>query len=227
MLGLGSLYRAVRPNGRLVETVEHLQYPPPECVRSYGRANWPGKPVFYAATERDTALLEMRPQVGERLILSQWEPLVAKSPEVRELGLLETLTRLRPDLAAKLKETLEPSHAQGLSVDDLKKNRLIRTFLAQQFTKVVSTGCEHEYRLSATIAATLMHGEADGLVYASIATVQSGVNVALRPESLDRLYRVATCEEVEVYERVAEFQYRATVRRRSMQIADNGVIVWM
>ena len=90
-LGLRSLYRAVKPNGRVIETVKHIRNPPPECVRAYGRANRPGESVFYGATEIDTALLEMRPEVGDRLVVSEWQPSTLESPEVRELGLLETL----------------------------------------------------------------------------------------------------------------------------------------
>jgi len=226
ILGLRSLYRAVRPRSTPVERVEHLRYPPPEIVRRYGRANQPGKSVFYGATEHGTALLEMRPQVGERFVVSQWELSGTKSPEVRELGLLETLARLRPGLAAMLKSMLVPSQAQGLSVDDLDKHQLIRRFLSQQFTREVSPDSEHEYRLSAAIATTLLQGNTDGVVYASIASVQSGVNVALLPASLDRLYRVTACLELEVIERVAEFQYKARVLRRSVRVTDEGDIAW-
>jgi hypothetical protein len=145
---------------------------------------------------------------------------------MREMGLLETVGRLRPDLVTTLRNELEPSRTQGLSVEDLDKQSHIRAFLARQFTKVVSPGSEHEYRLSARIADTLMEGKGDGVVYASIATVQSGVNVALRPNSLDRLYKPLNCFEIEVEERIEEYRYKAKVLRRSERITPDGCIVW-
>ena len=103
---------------------------------------------------------------------------------------------------------------------------LIRVFLARQFTKVVSAGSEHQYRLSASIAEILMEGEADGVVYASIASVQSGVNVALRTRSVDRLYEPASCTEIEIEEKIGPYQYKAKMLRRSKKLSSRGAIVW-
>lgn len=168
----------------------------------------------------------MRPAIGDRYVLSQWELSGGLSPVVREMGLLETLARLRPDLASRLQAKLQPTWQLGLSADDLDKQRRIRAFLARVFVKVVSPESEHEYRLSAAIADVLMQGQVDGVVYASIATEQSGVNVALRPESLNRLYKPLNCLEIEVEMRVQEYRYQVRVVRKSERITVDGCINW-
>lgn len=226
MLGLGDLFRAVSSRSRSIEMVTDIKYPPPDRVRAYGRANKPGNPVFYSSTDTSTALLEMRPNIGERFVLSHWQPLAAKSPQVREMGLLETVERLLPALSVQLRSQLEPSRKQDLSADDLEKQHLIRAFLARQFTKIVLKGFEYQYMLSAGIAERLMHGDVDGIIYASIATTQSGINVALLPHSLERLYTPLMCREIEVEARISEFQYRAKILRVSERIAPDGKIHW-
>jgi len=226
MLGIKTLTRAVKSQDRSIETVKDIQQPPAELVRNYGRANGPNNPIFYAATHQDTAILEMRPEIGNRYVLSQWELKSEESPQVREMGLLETLDRLLPDLASMVRRLLDPTTALGLSVEDLEKQKMIRRFLAGQFTKIVLGESEHEYRLSANIAEKLMKGDSDGVIYASIATTKSGINVALKPSSLQKFYSPLRCAEIEIDEDCGEDKYRAKVLRRSKQIMSDGSINW-
>ena len=104
---------------------------------------------------------------------------------------------------------------------------MIRKFLADEFTKIVSVGDEHEYRLSARIAHNLMSGDSDGIVYASIATPWSGVNVALRTQSLDRLFTACACMEVEIVQQFDDdrgFETRKV--RGATEISPDGRILW-
>ena len=224
--GRRSIYRSVKPDGRSIETVDDVKYPPSKFVEKYGRANKPREPIFYGATEVDTTVLELRPNVDDIIFVAEWQLRGESSPIVREVGLIETLNHVRPDLGAKLGDWLTPGKTQGVSGSDIIKQQDIRDFLSDEFTKIVRTGFEHEYRIPASIASALITGKADGLIYGSIASEQSGVNLVLKPSALDKYYKLINCAELRIIEQIDTFKYRAKKVRVSKGVDGQGVISW-
>lgn len=51
---------------------DDLSAPPPGKVTGFQRCNRPGVPMFYASSKRITALLEVRPSIGDIIYLSEW-----------------------------------------------------------------------------------------------------------------------------------------------------------
>lgn len=54
--------------------VREIGAPPSDLVTGYQRCNPPGRPMFYSASTRNTALSECRAKPGDRFYLSQWMP---------------------------------------------------------------------------------------------------------------------------------------------------------
>lgn len=67
-------FRARRENIESVSQVGHLGAPPDHLIRGFQRCNAPMRSMFYAASKRMTALMEVRPEVGDIVYLSQWMP---------------------------------------------------------------------------------------------------------------------------------------------------------
>lgn len=89
-------YRARSP-GEKYQCISQLWYPPPQIVKTMGRANAPGESVFYCANSEATAILEMRPKIGEKLaVLQAVLKDVNVGPYVFEIGLPELAAQHNP-----------------------------------------------------------------------------------------------------------------------------------
>jgi len=140
--------------------------PPPSKTAAAGRMSAPGISVFYGASDRKTAIAEVRPPVGS------WVA-VAKFNVVRPLRLL--------DLNA-----LDTAHDQGSIFDPTWKERLERVAflrrLGDLMTRPVMPGDEiANYLPTQVVADYLANGcspSFDGVIFKSV-QVKNGRNVVL------------------------------------------------
>src|SRR4051794_39561752 len=51
--------------------IRDLLYPPPERT-PLGRANREGQPLLYCCTSKEAAFFEVRPKVGQHVVLGRW-----------------------------------------------------------------------------------------------------------------------------------------------------------
>ncbi|WP_116786861.1 hypothetical protein [Flavobacterium psychrotrophum] len=76
------LYRVSKNrNGDNITKTKYLTYPPEHLVRKmdkYNRANTPNTTVFYGSESIDTAINELKPEVGEIITISIWKPIHEK-----------------------------------------------------------------------------------------------------------------------------------------------------
>jgi hypothetical protein len=86
-----AIYRArLFDSDQNIECVSELWYPPIEKVKTLGRLNRVNKNIFYCSENEGTAILELRPRVGDTITVLKCE---LKDPNVRpyvmQLGMKE------------------------------------------------------------------------------------------------------------------------------------------
>lgn len=153
---------------------QHVGPPPPHLAKA-GRMNADGVVVFYGALEEKTCLAEMRPALGNELVL------ITVSAE-RSLRVLD-FTRLDQARSGKTLSYFQPDFTE-----EIKKRTFLRK-LHRLISQPVVPGQEADYLITQTMAEYLAHVHEppfDGVLFAS-AQRAKGTNVVLfpKPDMLD------------------------------------------
>lgn len=214
-----------------IERYQHIKdlwHPPARALKKFGRANPPGEPMLYLSDTELTALLELRPQVGDRVTILKCVPRFAGAQvHVQEIAIPELTSPHYPHNPA-IASRLEDAPAQFGSSRRRDTNLLIRQFLVEQFTRIVDVEQDHEYKLSSMISQFLLDATfIDGLLYPSIATEDRGMNLALKPEAGRRLIKPDSCCTVEIIEKTRTFGYKFQPVEESQIIQPSGEIEWL
>lgn len=227
----------------LFSEVRLLWYPPAKHSMTRGRVNRPGESVFYCADSIDTAVLEMRANVGEYLTILECTFVNDEvKPNIFEAGIHEGPGSFNPNYGDtppdKDQQYQRYLDREGIS----EQTRLIREFLVKQFRKTVEPGSEHEYKITNSIAGVLLNEfgflrktdlapvemEADGIgiAYASIASEAKGANIAFTCAAADRLLKPVACGVFIVEE--SENSPWGAIRKthRAKSITSSGDILW-
>lgn len=158
--------------------VHQLSYPPAESV-SAGRAHRAGVPLFYCASAREAALVEVRPKVGEYFAIGTWTNTL--DLDVNHVGfsidVFKALGSANKEGSWSSNEVEHPGGPAHKEVNDL---------LAELFSEVIEPGDEHKYVLTQGIAELMMNGPFDGLQYPTIQMQANAQNFAVRPSFVDR-----------------------------------------
>lgn len=184
--GYARLYRArlFQSDKKLAIALKSLDAelaPPPEELAMAGRMNARGISVFYGATDAPTALAEIRPPVGSKVVIGSFEV-------VRQLHLL--------DLAALSEVRLSGSVFDPIYKVQLERAAFLET-LGQRITRPVVPDDEAlDYIVTQAIAdylATSFSHPVDGIIYKSAQTDSDARNVVLfhkaaNVERFDRPY---------------------------------------
>jgi len=166
-----------------------LTYPPLHVVRKnkkYNRANSPKTTVFYGSETIDTALNELKPQIGQKVTIGIWKPNhsngmncypISHSNKAFEVN--ESSTRALKafqDLKGQQDETLVSYMDSYLKV------------LGREFTKSISH--HYEYFISSMFSESILDNstridspfEFDAIVYPSVGNNLETSNVAIKKE---------------------------------------------
>lgn len=223
---INAAYRARRITIR-PERVSDVWYPPAHLVTRIGRANDVGESVLYISNNEATALLEMRPLVGETFAILQMVLAdAAVQPHVFDIALAETAGGGDPKVGAKkFHQTLLGRSLLGHPENEAKLD-LIRSFLVRQFTRIVSHGMEHEYALALAIAKFHRAAAIDGIWYPSVAGRLIGTNAALTADAADRLLRPFACWMIRVDKALPQKRYLVKCIAKAVRIDKNGHVFW-
>lgn len=209
--------------------VKDLWYPPADKIKTYGRLNRPGQSMLYVSASHHSAILEMRPEIGERFVVLQMRLRNdGELPHVMELGVAERATQ--HGLKARVHLVEQTAFGRAFLGRSVRKNMAIRSFLARELTKVVPHGQEDLYRVGVAIADILMESRSvDGVEYPCMAgdasSYRGGVNLALKPVAADRLFVADSCW-VAVIEGRSAAGLHVRCERRARSIGDRGDIQW-
>lgn len=170
----------------LSDVTKHLGPPPHKMARA-GRMNAVGVSVFYGSTKEATALAEVRPPVGSKVV-------VAKFNIIRDLRLLN-LTALS-DLKS------EGSLFDDQFVQQLSRTQFIRQLCNRMTIPVMPDDENTEYLITQAIADYLAKNEKlnlDGIIFPSIQVAGKDSNIILFNKASKVLERqVPAGTEVEV-----------------------------
>lgn len=231
----GAAFRARRNDTKpRFDHVSELWYPVSEHVKKLGRVNRVGQSMFYVSASHQTATLEMRPAVGDVITILRMKRKSRKEPlHVMELGVAEKQSvRGLPQTVRIVENTpFGRMHIQKRGV--LEHNLAMRSFLAGEFTRIVSPGQEHEFKMTIAIGEFLLGSDRiDGLEYPSIAGDVSkwagGANMVLKPDRADQLFEAEECWMIEVERQAPPPAAGYVVRcvRKATAIDVDGNINW-
>jgi len=125
-------FRARICNSCELDHVSQLGAPPAEKVVGYQRCNPPGVPMFYAASNRQTALIEIDAQDEDIVFLSQWMP---KAPLPINQVFTSSFPVERPEASAR--------------------EILFHSYLDTIFTRQIHDSFSDAYKLTAAAAEVL------------------------------------------------------------------------
>lgn len=223
-----SVYR-VRKNkeDKLFKHKDCVWYPKPEFITTLGRCNNVGSPVFYCCDSKDTAVIEVKPTVGEHLTILKCELKDQNLlPVVMPLGVYERTGIHNPKLGIRSLED-ELNRRGGLSKEAIRKNLKINSFLTEQFTKYVTYGNEHEYKITVALCELILGSNTlAGVCYPSIAGGGLAVNIALTTNAVDKLYKPVSCQLVRVTQVYDNPGCQVDMLLETESIKDDGEIIW-
>lgn len=168
--------------------VNELKHPPKQYVTGYQRCNEPSNPIFYAATNRKSAILETDVNVDDIIYISQWR--VSEDFACNSLLLIEN------------NDFTYPEHQYQLN-----------TFIETVFTHPVHSTFSNKYKITAAIADKLMnnYSKSDdiykiskkgsvGLIYPSVKNIGKSYNIALKPHIANNKLHLMHIIEAKVLE---------------------------
>lgn len=235
-----------------VRDVNLISFPPLEIIKKigrYGRANSPNSTCLYCAFNPIIALLETKPKIGDRIIISQWykdddKPFVsypiANNTSVKNEG-LEKATKA-------FKDRMSYNHPLFARTLDL-----LFDFLSSEYVKNVpiTNSNAYEYLFSAYFSdktllkpvASVTHptepiNDYDCIIYPSVGAKHATDNLAIKPSVVKRLRPVFLKEIIvtgtdydnaTIYENYLPKEINLPISGqvlRSSNEIQNGRIIW-
>jgi hypothetical protein len=202
------LYRG-RVCNKKPNNIEDVTYPPAKLITKYQRVNRPGQSVFYCCAGRRVPFFECFVKTGDKFILSQWK--TVSRLFVNNIGYLnDNIMGLQPKSSDELKEA----------------NILIRNFIDEEFTKIVSEGKEYLYKISIALAEKHFSDDIfNGLLYPSIAIKGRSDNLALKPHYVDKNLMIERVDFIQIIS-VKGFEYKIKVLDLATSFGKDGSIEW-
>lgn len=235
-----------------VRDVKFISYPHVDIIKDigkYGRANSVDSTCFYCAFNPIVALLETKPNIGDRIIISQWhkddhDPFIsfpiANNDDVKNEGLENATKAFKERMSC-----IHPLFAKTLD--------LLFEFLSSEYIKSIpiKSSKAYEYLYSAYFAdKTLLNhitpvayptqsiNDYDCIIYPSIAAKHATDNIAVKPESVKRLkpvylqdiiVEITDYDHATIYENYFPEEIDLPIGGKLLRTSnniDNGKIIW-
>jgi hypothetical protein len=215
--------RVLKAGEQKFSHLKDITAPPPHLTKP-GRCNPVGRPVFYASTSKETAILESRAKEGETLVISQWKTTTRFL--LNNLGY--TVSCFKNLGAVRSVQVDQPNpHAYDLLTDSFtRKDEMFYPLSAAIFEKMTMKG--EPPRLPSPEGWDVV--SIRGLQYPSIQMNANGDNVALKLD--DNLVPAGApyfvgAEFVEVGEYCPKtLKYITYEMDRSDRASKDGGIIW-
>jgi hypothetical protein len=197
-----SVYRIVtnrRVRGQIencrLHRVAELKYPPKEKC-GIGRANWKQDSVLYGCLSKGVGMAEVKPQAGELITHSEWES-IATSDVLAAISIFDSddATAKNPYLRNFVDAT--EKFLETVDVETSKTMRRVSKFVTAQFTRPMISENKMEYLVSAVVSKHFVGFPdiVDAIIYPSVALTLFDLNIAIRPDSFDRVYYLRKAKE--------------------------------
>lgn len=236
-LRLSGVYRArKRMFSEPFTHTKELWHPPFSAIQKPGRLNDKGESRFYAADTSNTAMLELRPAVGDIITVllahTQNEPSVLLK-KVVFIGIERSRSSAIQNLTDEDIFRKSRLFRESLGEDNYKKWLIIDNYLSNILGKAILDSEEHMYKPTIALANLLFSNpNLDAVNYPSVETKDNGINICMTPEKADFYFRPSEAWMVRIdgedshpvtNEKLPRFKFL----RRSRHIPTEGNIEWM
>lgn len=184
--------RAIQ-RGTDFEHIKQMGYPPERFVKEYGRCNFPGQSLLYAASNPETSFLEIDFNDEKPCaVIVQYRLKEGERLNLLSIGDLDHYRRHKrprigtPEAAKQFEALLAP-----LGHYDAVVRQFVDAFLADYMSRLPdATNQRNLYEVTAGIAnAMLSQSDVDGLAFPSVRH-QGGLNYAIQPIAFDNKFEV-------------------------------------
>lgn len=229
-----------------VRKVDYISYPPQKIIEKlgvYGRCNSPKSTVFYCSFEPGVAVLETKPQLGQRIIISHWHNDNAKDFITYPITNNKTIDNDSLKSATRaFEERMKYNHPLFAKILDLYFE-----FLSSEFVKdiEVKNPKKYEYLISAFFSDWMLENKFepvehpvepikhyDCVIYPSIAINYKAENLAIIPSSVQKLRPIFLEESIVVktmYDNPDLSNNKLPIVRKVLRTSskiENGEIIW-
>jgi len=226
-----TINKNVMGSNRRIHDVKFLTYPRAEKVKNYGRCNLKGQSVFYGSFGMMGVLSELKPRIGDLITMTTWEakpestinfcPIFKNQPKGENL--------INPRLLEIDRIYKEKMKWYSPIVRQVIDN--LMGFVANAFTRVVRPGNDLDYVVSAYFSDKILYelgnGSIDAIYYPSVQQNLSFENIAIKPTSFDKHYKLTVVKESVVINDPSTGS-RGTMMQgiKECKEFDNGIIPW-
>lgn len=230
-----SLVRATRnPSEEWFDNVSKFGHPTKEILAKYGRfgrCNWPTDPIFYCSSENGIPVFEVRPAIGDYIVLSNWSNKRGGRIEFSGMAIgAKTIVGALQDNHPFIKLL---SRDEVFSDSDNESIAEIDSFLGQLFVEDVAHN-EKLYQLTSSIVKSLLVYLAspsgkrlDGLLYPSVAGNLSGFNIVLTTNYVENNLKPSEARMYRILDHSEEAnQYVLQPIKRVKGSYSSGELVW-
>jgi hypothetical protein len=221
-----------------VRDTKYLTYPSKELIKEkniYNRANTPNSTVLYASFEQPVAIMETKPKIDERIIISRWCNLSNRQFNSYVIPNVDTISnRHLLETASSFKNRKQDMHPLGFEILDT-----LLSFIGNQFVKDIKCQSKQrfEYFYSAFFTEQVLRDEPlpnwefiDCITYPSVACNHTRENIAIHPKSVENL-KIIDAVEMRItsinFDNTFEWEkipVKYDILRRSSQIIDKKII---
>jgi len=195
-------FRARSNDKKFFERICDVWYPPAEKVTP-GRLNFPNEPIFYCATDLNTAVIEIRPKLNDLITILETR---ITEPEMRCL------------------QFVKENYNQGdlKNMDPVKKE--IFEFVHRQLRSIVPDGQFQGYYATQIFKKAIDNTKFDAIAYDSVATSFKGYNFAIHAEYVDKHSKFVSARVVKVIEYNNQENFKVKCLFKSSSKNDLGKI---
>ena len=226
------LYRAVLWQQKPMK-VSELGCPPIEKV-GLGRANTPGNPLFYASAGCHSTIMELAPNLGDRLVISKWRT----KTNLTLVCVGYTANAFKGGEGFKRIESLPWVKHRAADPQSKKPgNQLVHEFISHEFTKKVHGDETWNYKISAAFAHSLLNAksfglqgapviEIAGIAYPSSPNEGNADNVALKCEIAAKHLEFVHAQYIEISQKTDGPTYSMRGLDFANSLSADGNIEW-
>lgn len=199
----------------------------PKNPASYGRLNDVGESLFYGASSRDTAFLEMRPRLGDIITMLDSRLINGEvAPKFMEVGIRQLMAQQNHSPEFIKQNLVVIDNALGTE-DNRRRYKLINDFLIKEITKRVEDNQSHDYKGTIAIGQFYMKRNdlADGMIYPSMSRTGAEC-IAIKPQSYHRFYEPVHCSKWKIADVDTSGAPTFYCLAASTQIDSMGNITW-
>jgi len=221
--------RPLEKPGEWFQSIEDLGPLPLHKAIRYARCHRPGRSLGYCSLYLDTALAEVKAELGQQYAISTFT--MPTGTMMLSVGELDYFRRTgRTYLGAAVEQSAK-IYEEVLDRKDWTLIALFDAFLADEFIKPAET--QADYKVTSAMAEVLFHGgipfpkPIDAIIYPSVA-FREGTNLAIRSEFFRAQMKLVEAEtkivEVTDVYGYGIYDYKVLVKLRS--VSEDGSLQW-